>query len=294
MEIRAAEAGDLSSALALHDTLVPYLVVTSTALNARLATPPAPGRATFVAVDRGEVVGWGVANLVAGSDPLDGEVRVLVRPDHQRRGLGTQLLEAVHDSLRAAGATRARVFAEPSTVTWASRWGYQQTRQVHYAGIDPRKAPDPPGLPSDVQLVPLTEVTPEALYAADVIAQRTKPGDARIIAQPYDEWLQGKWNHPETQHDLGVAAVHEDEIIGFTFNVGDRTRIWSRMTATMPEYRGRGLAKLVKTAALRRAADAGVQNAYTANYDGNAPMLAVNEWLGYYRIATHAVLVCPL
>jgi len=37
-----------------------------------------------------------------------------------------------------------------------------------------------------------------------------------------------------------------------------------------------------------------VRGAYTANYDGNAPMLAVNEWLGYQRIATHAVLICPL
>ena len=55
-----------------------------------------------------------------------------------------------------------------------------------------------------------------------------------------------------------------------------------------------GLAKLVKSAALHRAADAGVQGAYTANYDGNTPMLAVNAWLGYDRVATHAVLICPL
>jgi RimJ/RimL family protein N-acetyltransferase len=62
----------------------------------------------------------------------------------------------------------------------------------------------------------------------------------------------------------------------------------------MPQYRGRGLAKLVKAAALHRAAAAGVEGAYTANYDGNTPMLAVNDWLGYHRIATHAVLICPL
>ncbi len=94
--------------------------------------------------------------------------------------------------------------------------------------------------------------------------------------------------------DLSVAALYEDQIVAFTLGHGDRTRIWSKMTATMPEYRGRGLAKLVKSAALHRAAAAGVQGAYTANYDGNAPMLAVNEWLGYDRVATHAVLIAPL
>jgi RimJ/RimL family protein N-acetyltransferase len=67
-----------------------------------------------------------------------------------------------------------------------------------------------------------------------------------------------------------------------------------RHAETLPEFRGRGLAKLVKAAALHRAAEAGVHGAYTANYDGNTPMIAVNEWLGYHRIATHAVLICPL
>jgi hypothetical protein len=50
----------------------------------------------------------------------------------------------------------------------------------------------------------------------------------------------------------------------------------------------------VKCAALRRAAEAGVTGAFTANYDGNEPMLAVNNWLGYRRTATHSVLVCNL
>jgi len=94
--------------------------------------------------------------------------------------------------------------------------------------------------------------------------------------------------------DLSVAALYQNEVVAFTLGHGDRTRIWSKMTATMPAYRGRGLAKLVKAAALHRAAEAGVHGAYTANYDGNTPMIAVNEWLGYHRIATHAVLICPL
>ncbi|MFI5728645.1 GNAT family N-acetyltransferase [Kribbella sp. NPDC051587] len=294
MEIRAAEARDVDSALAFHDTIAPYLVVTRTNLNGRLAAPPSAGEAMFAAVDGDEVVGWGSAALTPGSDPLAGEVRILVRPDVRGRRLGAQLLDAVHAELRRAGATSARVFAEPSSAAWAARWGYAQTRQVHYAGIDPRKAPDLPGLPTGIELVAMNQVDPRKLHAANEVAQRTKPGDAKIASQPYDEWVQDVWASPESVLDLSVVAMLEDEVIGFTLGRGDRTRIWSKMTSTMPEYRGRGLAKLVKAAALQRAAAAGVQNCYTANYDGNAPMLAVNEWLGYYRVATHSVLVCPL
>ncbi|GAA1558572.1 GNAT family N-acetyltransferase [Kribbella hippodromi] len=294
MEIRAAGPGDVAGAVAFHDELVPYLVVTRGVLSRRLGAPVAPGRSTFAAVDDGRVVGWATSNLIAGSDPLDGEVRVLVRPEYRGRGIGTQLLTATHAELRSAGATSARVFAEPGSVEWAAQFGYRQTRQVHYAGIDPGKAQPAPEAPSKVRLVPLTEVEPHQLYAADQVAQRTKPGDARITSRPYDEWLAAVWRSPDTVLDLSFAAVYDEQVIAFTLGIGDHTTIWSKMTSTMPEYRGRGLAKLVKATALRHAADAGVRGMYTANYDGNTPMLAVNDWLGYERIATHAVLISPM
>jgi GNAT superfamily N-acetyltransferase len=294
MEIRAAETGDVEGVIALHDALAPYLVVTRGAVTRRLASPAVPGNGTYAAVDGGEVVGWATTELIAGSDPLDGQLRLLVRPDHRGRGIGAKLLAATHEDLRSAGATSARVFADPATVEWAARRGYRQTRQVHYAGIDPHKAPDVPEAPTGVDLVPLTDVDPEQLYAADQVAQRTKPGDANITSRPYDDWIAAIWRSPDMVLDLSVAALYRDELVAFTLGHGDRTRIWSKMTGTMPAYRGRGLAKLVKAAALHRAADAGVRGAYTANYDGNTPMIAVNEWLGYDRVTTHAVLICRL
>ncbi|TDW24072.1 acetyltransferase (GNAT) family protein [Kribbella kalugense] len=269
-------------------------MITRSALARRLAGPAVPGRGVLAALDNGELVGWAQADLIGGSVPLDGELRLLVRPEYRGRGIGTKLLEATHADLRAAGATSARVFADPSSVEWAARFGYRQTRQVHYSGIDPRKAPDLPEVPSRVELVALTDVDPRMLYAADEVAQRTKPGDAKISSRPYDDWLAEIWNSPDLIRTVSAAAVYDGQIVAFTRSHGDDAKIWSRMTSTMPEYRGRGLAKLVKTAALQRAGGAGIQGAYTANYDGNAPMLAVNEWLGYQRIATHAVLICPL
>jgi GNAT superfamily N-acetyltransferase len=294
MEIRPADLNDAEGAVALYDGVAPYLVVTTTQLRSRLGTAAKPGEGTFAAVDDGEVVGWASAGLIPGSDPLDGQFRVLVHPDHRGKGIGTKLLEAVHDDLRSAGATSARVFAEPFTADWAARWGYVQTRLVHYAGIDPSRAPAIPPVPDWLRLVPLNELDPRAVYAADEVAQRTKPGDAKITSRPYEDWLTGVWESPGLVLDLSVAAVDDDRVVGFTLGNGDHHKIWSQMTATMPEHRGRGIAKLVKCAALHRAADTGVKGAYTANYDGNEPMLAVNTWLGYHRIATHAVLICPL
>jgi GNAT superfamily N-acetyltransferase len=295
MQIRPAELGDLEKAVALHDELVPYLVHTEAALRHRLSADPSPGNGTLVAYsDDGKLVGWASNSLIAGSEPLDAGLRMMVHPDHRGQGIGTRLLEAAHNDLRSAGATSSRVFADPESVAWAAQWGYTQTRQVHYAEIEPKVAPALPAAPAGTSLVPLTELEAQLVYEADVIAQRTKPGDAKITTRPYDDWLAGVWESPDLMKDLSVALYDGERVIGFTQSTGDRQKIWSKMTATMPEYRGRGLAKLVKCAALHRAAVSGVRGAYTANYDGNAPMLAVNDWLGYRRTATHSVLICPL
>lgn len=295
MEIRPAEVDDAEAAAELLEFVQPYLVSTVGQLQYNLSHEGGSrSRASFAAFEDGQLIGWGATALIPGSNPLSAQVRVLVHPDHRGRGTGTQLLDAVHNHLRQAGAQSVRVFAEPAAVDWAAKWGYAQTRQVHYAGIDPREAPAVPEVPDGLRLAPLDELDPHAVYEADEVAQRTKPGDAKIESRPYDDWLAGVWKSPGMVLDLSMAALDGDRVIGFTLGNGDHHRIWSQMTATMPEHRGRGLAKLVKAAALRRAAEAGVTGAFTANYDGNGPMLAVNTWLGYRRTATHAVLISPL
>jgi GNAT superfamily N-acetyltransferase len=295
MEIRPAVVDDAEAAAALVELMEPYLVTSAGGLRSDLGeVADSRARAWFAAVENGELVGWSSSALIAGSDPVGGVMRVLVNPRYAGRGAGTGLVEVTHEHLKNAGAKSVRVFADPASVRWASRWGYAQTRQVHYAGIEPRMAPALPEIPPGVRLVPLHEADPRAVYAADEVAQRTKPGDAKITSRPYDDWLAGVWNSSGMVLDLSVAALAGDRVVGFTLGSGDHHKIWSQMTATMPEYRGRGLAKLVKCAALHRAAEAGVVGAFTANYDGNEPMLAVNNWLGYRRAATHSVIVCPL
>jgi GNAT superfamily N-acetyltransferase len=296
MEIRPAQLGDAASALALHDLVAPFLATTGSSLRRRLSIPTdGPGAGVFAAVDGEQVIGWTSTGLIAGSDPLDGQLRLIVHPEYRGRGVGTALLEAAHERLKEGGAVTARVFADPASAGWASQWGYRETRRVHYASMAPADAPELPPIPAGLRLSPVNELDPRQLYEADEIAQRTKPGDAKITSRPYESWLNAIWNSPAMVLDLSTALVDADgRVIGFTLGNGDHEKIWSQMTATMPEFRGQGLAKLVKCATLHRAAEAGVTGMYTANYDGNGPMIAVNEWLGYTRTATHAVLICPL
>jgi GNAT superfamily N-acetyltransferase len=52
-------------------------------------------------------------------------------------------------------------------------------------------------------------------------------------------------------------------------------------TCTHPDYRGRGLARAVKLQTLAQAVELGIPAVLTDNDSENAPMLHINEVLGY-------------
>ena len=56
------------------------------------------------------------------------------------------------------------------------------------------------------------------------------------------------------------------------------------MTGTLRDYRGHGLAQLAKRATLVNAAQRGVELVTTENDETNAPMLRINEKLGYQPV----------
>ena len=134
MEIRPAVVADAESTVALYELVEPYLVSTVGGVRSSISQAGGSGAASLAAVQDGEVIGWSSAALIAGSDPVSAQLRVLVHPEHRGHGAGTELLEATHAHLKNAGAQSVRVFADPASVKWASRWGYEQTRQVYLRG----------------------------------------------------------------------------------------------------------------------------------------------------------------
>jgi len=57
--------------------------------------------------------------------------------------------------------------------------------------------------------------------------------------------------------------------------------VWTSFTGTHPAYRGRGIARAVKLQTLAQALELGIPEVRTDNDSENAPMLHINETLGY-------------
>ncbi len=129
----------------------------------------------------------------------------------------------------------------------------------------------------------MREVSPEEVYEIDMITTADVPMTEAITEIPFDEWLKSTWRRPTLTLDGSFAAIEDGRLVCMTMlaaNV-ERGRAFTDFTATLREYRRRGLADTVKRASLRWAAENGIRAAWTTNDETNAPMLAVNRRLGY-------------
>lgn len=286
--LRTARPDDAPAVVALRAVVHPYLVRGVESTRRMIAQPPAGEDWTaFVAEVDGHLAGWASAyRNIRTSETGVGEVSLLhVHPEHRGRGIGAALLDASLDHLRSLGVRRVRAWALPDGLPFARRHGFTPSREVRYSALDLRPAPPAPATPPGVRLRPVADVDPRRMYRAEVTAAADEPGDVPSDAVSYDVWRHDVWENVGLDRAASTAAEVDGEVVAFSLVIRDGDRMWSDMTATVPQYRGRGLARLVKATALRRAAELGVRVAYTSNDEGNAPMLAVNTRLGYRPVA---------
>ncbi|WP_320069509.1 GNAT family N-acetyltransferase [Micromonospora sp. RTGN7] len=289
MTIRLARPEDAAAVVALRALVYPYLVRGVASTRQMIAEPPPSEPWTaFVAEVDGTVVGWVSAYRVGTTSERGvGSVSLLhVRGDQRGRGLGSGLLAAALAHLLPLGVRRVQGWAAAEGLDFARRHGFTTGREMRYSALELRPVPPPPAAPPHVRLSPLTDVDPHQVYLANRATAVDEPGDVSRDAISYESFRYEIWNNLGLDREASTAVESDGKVLAFSLVKRDGDRMWSDYTATVPEHRGRGLARLAKTAALHRAAATGVRVAYTSNDAANAPMLTINEGLGYRPVAS--------
>ncbi|WP_404960907.1 GNAT family N-acetyltransferase [Streptomyces sp. 147326] len=298
--IRDLRPGDLSaveSVVRVRRAALPFMISTveGVAFELSCAHPASHHRILVAETPGGEVVGTAETGIAHDSpQPGQGYVNAYVDPARRGLGAGLLLLRAAEEHLAARGAVDAYawVLDEPAHRAFAERRGYRPGRSAHFLRLDlaaaaPPALPQP--LPAGVELRPGSAFAadPRPLFEADAGTTADEPGDVAAAFDDYEDWLAHRWNSPCLDKELTTVVLVDGEVAAFTLARTDgATRYASGMTGTLRAFRGRGLARLAKTASLHRARAAGYTEAFTGNDAGNAPMLAVNKWLGYEICAT--------
>lgn len=108
-----------------------------------------------------------------------------------------------------------------------------------------------------------------------------------IPALPNPKRLFLRWLRiPGITGDRYWVAELDGELIGMSFlrYPPVRGHVWTGFTGSHPEHRGKGVASAVKMETLAQAIALGVPLVRTDNDERNAPMLHINEKLGYHSI----------
>ncbi|WP_055468350.1 GNAT family N-acetyltransferase [Streptomyces ardesiacus] len=293
-DLRPDDPADVAAFTRVRHRALPFILWTPEAVVHRLVhTHPDARSRSLVAEEDGEVIGTAQIGLVHDSpEPGQAFLNVYVHPERLRHGAGGLLVRTAEEYLTREGATKlyAWVLDGPAHLAFAERHGYERRRAAYFLRLDLANAALPPlwSPPPGVELRTAADFAddPRPLFALDAETVADEPGDVDIEFTDYEIWLAETWRHPLLDRELTTVAVVDGRPAAFSVAYTDGTRYATAMTGTVRHRRGRGLAKLAKTASLHRARAAGYTEALTGNDTDNGPMLAINKWLGYEICAT--------
>jgi GNAT superfamily N-acetyltransferase len=263
----------------------------------------------LLAIDDGEVMGaaWLDWPLLENTEILSAQI--VVEPGHRRRAVGSRIVDAVLAMARELG--RRSVLAELATphrgaqttpgVAFAGHHGFVrkhtelhlvlQTPVTHtaLATLAAEAAPHHHGY----RLMQLGEECPpewvdQFCALLSLMGDETPTGDLELDAATYTPERLRDAESRRRQSGLftgtNVAVAPDGSLAGYTLMAGshNRAEIFQLDTLVRPEHRGRRLGLAMKVANLRwlqARHDASI--VHTWNAEVNAPMLAVNQAMGF-------------
>jgi mycothiol synthase len=288
LEIAELEPGDrpgYEAYAALWNAVVPRYPITPDELARSRARRPGDVRL----VGR---IDWAVAGCAAAiRSDLPGwtYMGAVVLPEHRRRGLGRAFLERAAAAARGHGSEVLAAGVEEGDEAgeaFAARFGLREVlRDVEIVrelrGDEP--APEPP---EGIELVALS-TRPDLLEEVYALAGATLPEmplHAPYEMPSFERWVEEDATGPDVLAGGTLVALDDGRVVGFAGLIrraADPRLAEHGLTYVAASRRNRGIATALKRAQIAWAADNGFRELQTATQDGNAPMRAIIDKLGY-------------
>ena len=122
------------------------------------------------------------------------------------------------------------------------------------------------------------------LFELNEVTVQDVPHTLPIVTEAFEDFMN-RVHQPDRRNDRWWIAVDGDRVVAMSYIKYPPVRgtVWTGFTCADREYRSRGIARAVKLQTLTQAVGLGVPVVRTDNDSENAPMLHINERLGYTR-----------
>jgi len=227
------------------------------------------------------------------------EVEVWLDQKHLDRGVLVAMLGWIGEQALAEGSRLLMGYCaedEPEMLDAFASLGYKRERTERVSELDLRK--------HGVRLVAEAKRSCERLAGEGIelttlarwkdpaairkllelsnLTAQDMPHTLPIIDETYEDF-ERRMHAPDRPHDRIWIALNEERPVSMSYLKFPPVRgsVWTSYTCTHPGYRGRGLATAAKLQSLAQAVELGVPSVFTDNDSENAPMLRINQQLGY-------------
>jgi GNAT superfamily N-acetyltransferase len=227
------------------------------------------------------------------------ELDVSLDRARQSNELTTVVWDWIAEEAAADGARILHAFAaedEPNVLDTLHRLGYEPGRRDKVWELDLRAHGDRLVAEAEsartrmkkehIELLTLARWsgpdTFRQLHSLNELAVQDIPHTIPILAQTFENFMD-RLGAPDLPHDRFWIAREGDRAVAVSYLRFPPVRgnVWTGFTCSHPEYRGKGIARAVKLQSLAQAIELGIPFVRTANDSVNAPMLHINETLGY-------------
>jgi GNAT superfamily N-acetyltransferase len=257
--------------------------------------PSRAQRASWVAVADDELVAFASAHFYwYGGEVGNGRIWVGVRPDRRGERIGSALWDVCEAHLAGAEKLTVEVDDDPSGLRFVERRGFTRYDGEVMSRLVTGEAELEVEPMEGFRVVTLADLRSREgdLYEFYGAAGGLPTGDPENRVT-FEDWRPFILGNPLL--DLGGSFVvlgENDVVAALSWLLVDhaRLRAENEWTATLPELRGRGLARLAKVAAIRWAAQHGLTEILTGGDPDNEPMRKLNRRLGYRELYTRVDL----
>jgi mycothiol synthase len=257
----------------------------------------------WIAIHQDQVVGAGSYNQTIWFDhPQKFMLWIGVRPEHQRRGIGSALYETILNGLQPFDPLALRATApedRPESVRFLEKRAFREVirdirSELAVQTFDPARFTglEQPfrGNGIEIKTLPELENDPERdrkLYDLDWEISLSVPGDlaAGIGRRGLEKYVEFAITGPDALAEGFFVAVKGAEFVGLShvlsFTKG--VSLYQGLTGVKPAYRRQGIGLAMKLRGIAYAQASGHALIIADNDAKNLPMLAMNEKLGFAR-----------